>query len=566
MIRLFVSVLFSLILSFFSFSYPSAYNNLSSETQININNTGQDTLSSGLSVRIDSFNLNIIPPSSGVQFYKEGIMFLSGSGVQSRMVPLHISFGTIQAYYAAFTDTMPLSPVIFPASSAFTYPCEAVSFNNDYSTMYFTKRGKKDRAEKIYTATYSPATDKKAEKWTESPAPLDFCTGSYVYTHPTVSADESFMIFASDKDGSTGRMDLFISRKTDNKWSAPENLGKVINTSSNELFPMLDSANNLYFSSEGHPGYGGYDVFICPFNGKGWEEPYNLTSLINTPDDEVAFTLDRKDNKTGFVTIKKRNNDLEAQLYRINFQNEFAPDTIKNLSSAILDIALSDMNFPHKGLVAEVLIPESVDKEPEKTVTKKDTVKISPAVSKKDITQEPLKETAGIKTEEKRTEPVTNHTTKEKAGSPAGVKKTEALLAAEIKPSEITSAVTKKEEITSTAKSTKNEKTVAAKKARIDTVRVVSSVRNELRDIVIYRVQFLSTAKQENIKEITVNGQRYDTYIYYYLKEYRYTAGEFTTLEPARELQAALRKSGYPQAFVAAFKNNIRSLDLSLFR
>jgi len=566
MIRLFVSVLFSLLLSLFSYSYPSSFNNLSSETQINNSDSGQDTLTSGLSVKVDSFNLNIVPPSSGIQFYKEGIIFLSGSEMQSRMIPVHISFGTIQAYYSAITDTMPLNPVIFPASPAFTYPCEAVSFNNDYSSMYFTKRGKKDPAEKIYMATYSPATDKKAEKWTESPAPLDFCTGSYAYSHPTISADESFMIFASDKNGPAGRMDLFITRKTDNKWSAPENLGKVINTSANELFPLLDSANNLYFSSEGHPGYGGYDVFVCPFNGQEWEEPYNLTSLINTPDDEVAFTLNRKDNRTGFVTIKKRNNDLETQLYKINFQNEYAPDTIKNLSSAILGIALSDMTFPHKALVAEVLIPESANKEPKNTVTKKDTVKISQAVNKKDIAQEPPKEATGYKQEEKIKEAVTVQTKEEKAGFPAVVGKSETLLATETKPSEVTLSETKKEEIASTAQNPKTEKAVASKKARVDTVRVVSSVRNELRDIVIYRVQFLSTAKQQNIKEITVNGQRYETYIYYYLKEYRYTAGEFTSLEPARELQAALRKSGYPQAFVAAFKNNVRSLDLSLFR
>ncbi len=83
--------------------------------------------------------------------------------------------------------------------------------------------------------------------------------------------------------------------------------------------------------------------------------------------------------------------------------------------------------------------------------------------------------------------------------------------------------------------------------------------------MVVYRVQFLSSPQQRNIEQVTADGMSYAPYIYFYKNEYRYTAGEFTTLPPARELQSALRKSGYPQAFVAAFKNNIRTLDLTLF-
>ena len=66
-------------------------------------------------------------------------------------------------------------------------------------------------------------------------------------------------------------------------------------------------------------------------------------------------------------------------------------------------------------------------------------------------------------------------------------------------------------------------------------------------------------------RNITVGGKNYDTYVYLYRNEYRHTVGEFTNLEDARQLQFDLRKNGYPQAFVAAFRNNTRTLDLSLF-
>ena len=66
--------------------------------------------------------------------------------------------------------------------------------------------------------------------------------------------------------------------------------------------------------------------------------------------------------------------------------------------------------------------------------------------------------------------------------------------------------------------------------------------------------------------EININGKSYPLYKYFYLGENRYTIGEFSTLPPAVELQKICRQSGYPQSFVIAFKNNVRSLDPKLFK
>ena len=60
------------------------------------------------------------------------------------------------------------------------------------------------------------------------PVMLDFCTGNFNYSHPALSSDGNMMIYASDRDGSMGGMDLFISRRSHGKWSAPENPGKMI--------------------------------------------------------------------------------------------------------------------------------------------------------------------------------------------------------------------------------------------------------------------------------------------------------------------------------------------------
>ena len=184
-----------------------------------------------------------------------------------------------------------------------------------------------------------------------------------MYTHPALSTDGSMMIFSSNKQGAGGFDLCFLTRKSGDKWSDPENLGNVINTKSNEMFPALDSANNLYFSSDGHPGFGGYDIFVCRFTGKGWEEPYNLTRVINSPGDEIAFTIDNHKGRHAFFTSASKTNSSQKQLFKITFSDISAPDTPEYLSEALQKIAYSDLTFPHKKLVAEIDTPEAKKEE-----------------------------------------------------------------------------------------------------------------------------------------------------------------------------------------------------------
>jgi uncharacterized protein len=85
------------------------------------------------------------------------------------------------------------------------------------------------------------------------------------------------------------------------------------------------------------------------------------------------------------------------------------------------------------------------------------------------------------------------------------------------------------------------------------------------KDAIVYRVQICS--RQYNKPEqVTISGQNYTTYVYTYKGAYRYTVGEFKTVSEATALQKACRQAGYPEAFVAAFRNNDRSTDPALFR
>ena len=454
-------------------------------------------------LEVDSFNLRIIPPSSGVQYYKDGIVFLSMSKYEKKMSPDFISFGAVEAYYATIEDSVLGKHIVFSPFSSFSYPSEAMTFSPDYNTIYFTKFPKKDKKEKIFMAKFTPK-DKNQSGWVSESMPLDFCADNSNYTHPTLSADQKILIFASDKEGSLGGMDLFFSRKDGDKWSAPENLGNSINTSGNEFFPFLDSENNLFFSSDGLQGYGGYDVFTCKFNGTAWDKPINLSYRINSKDDDIAFTINKMDGKTAFFTRRQKSGKGDMQLFRVILRQEVADRNLLTISYI----------FNGKPVATTSLITANTVK----------PIETEPAKAKH--------ETEVIKKEEVKVPETTVNL--KKIPKKKSVTKPEA----EVKPTEAKVVITKP----------------------------TIPLPVEQKDVVIYRIQLLVNTSQKNKKEIIINGKSYNLNEYFYLGAYRYTIGEFSSLKPAIELQRICRQSGNPQSFVVAFKNNIRSLDLKLFK
>jgi hypothetical protein len=252
-----------LVLSILTIVLQSSGNILSDFQQKSVTGVANDTTRLIRLIELDSFKLEIFPPSSGVQFYKDGIIFLSMSKYENKMSPNQISFGSTEAYYASLNDSILGRHNVFSPFSSFSYPCEGLTFSHNYDTVYFTKLYKNDRKEKIFIAKFS-LNGKNQVYLDQERAPLDFCSDNYNYSHPALSSDDKLLVFASDRVGSIGGMDLFVSRLTDGKWSVPENLGKSINTAGNEFFPFLDSENNLYFSSDVMEG-----MIFLPANSTG---------------------------------------------------------------------------------------------------------------------------------------------------------------------------------------------------------------------------------------------------------------------------------------------------------
>lgn len=153
---------------------------------------------------------------------------------------------------------------------------------------------------------------------------------NYWDSQPTISYDGKTMIFASTRSGGYGGSDLYITTKQENgKWSVPENLGPTINTDKHEMTPFLHSdSQTLYFSSQGHVGLGGYDIFYTRKDSTGkWKEPRNMGYPLNSPNDDYSFFVSL-DGTKGFFSSDKLQGKGGWDIYTFDLYKEARPQEV----------------------------------------------------------------------------------------------------------------------------------------------------------------------------------------------------------------------------------------------
>ncbi|RDC63744.1 OmpA family protein [Adhaeribacter pallidiroseus] len=137
-------------------------------------------------------------------------------------------------------------------------------------------------------------------------------------SQPCLSADGRTLYFSSDRgQGSKGREDIWMSRQQeDGAWSVPENLGEPVNTSGSETAPFLHaSGSTLYFSSNGHTGMGGADIFKTTLTGTAWTEPENLGYPLNTASNEASFFITPDNTKGYYSRLELEQSKKTASLF-----------------------------------------------------------------------------------------------------------------------------------------------------------------------------------------------------------------------------------------------------------
>ena len=123
-------------------------------------------------------------------------------------------------------------------------------------------------------------------------------------SQPTVSSDGKTIVFASDRSGGYGKIDLYEINWKDGKWTDPKNLGSAINSNENEKSPYLHTdGKTLFFASTNFPSLGGFDVFYSRMDSLGnWKEPQNIGYPVNTVADEISLFVSTDGNTAYFAS------------------------------------------------------------------------------------------------------------------------------------------------------------------------------------------------------------------------------------------------------------------------
>lgn len=158
-------------------------------------------------------------------------------------------------------------------------------------------------------------------------------------SQPSISSDGRYLYFTSNRAGGYGGTDLYVSTFTDTGWSEPENLGPEINTSEDEQFPFIHSDGvTLYFSSEGHLGMGGSDLYISHrMPNQQWSKPINMGYPINTFGNDWNLIVSRDGKKAYYSSDQLSEGRGGMDIYSFDLPSEFQAQKVNYLQGIVID-------------------------------------------------------------------------------------------------------------------------------------------------------------------------------------------------------------------------------------
>mgnify|MGYP001825945851 CR=1 FL=1 len=184
-------------------------------------------------------------------------------------------------------------------------------FTKDGKTMYFNRtkivnRTKTDRGKIAQVSIYR--ADLVDGVWTNI-VELPFSSDGYSVEHPALGKDEKTLYFSSDMPGTLGSFDIYkVAIYDDGTYGEPENLGPNVNTKHREQFPFISEYDILYFSSNGHLGFGGLDVFRSIIINNEFSKPVNLGTPVNSSFDDFAYAVIENEDE-GNVSSNRSGSD-----------------------------------------------------------------------------------------------------------------------------------------------------------------------------------------------------------------------------------------------------------------
>lgn len=184
----------------------------------------------------------------------------------------------------------------------------------------------------------------------------------------SVSANGDALYFASNREGGFGELDIYrCLKKEDGSWGKPKNLGPQINTKGNEKTPFIHSdSRTLYFTSDGLPGLGGFDIFhVHAPNDSTWEKPQNIGYPINSKDDDLGLFVSLNGSKAYFASNKIRQG-MGWDIFEFDLPEKARPEAVSLVSGTLKDEneePVEDATVEIKNLATNEVTRIKVDKE-----------------------------------------------------------------------------------------------------------------------------------------------------------------------------------------------------------
>jgi len=226
-----------------------------------------------------------------------------------------------------------------------------LAFTDDGKTMYFTRvqtLGTEISSSEIFVS------NKKDTKWSAADlAPT--INGEWISKHPAVGQlfGKDVLFFVSDMDGGIGGLDIYYSNiNSDGSFSAPVNLGPKINTKGDDIHPFY-SEGTLYFSSDGLPTIGGYDIFYSVWDGTKWDSPENMGLGFNSSYDDLSYSITSEGNRGFFLS--NRPTDKKRKLKSESCCDDIFEFNIREIVIDLLAIVVDDQEAPLNGATIKLI-------------------------------------------------------------------------------------------------------------------------------------------------------------------------------------------------------------------
>ncbi|MDX8340872.1 OmpA family protein [Draconibacterium sp. IB214405] len=220
----------------------------------------------------------------------------------------------------------------------------AITLNSTGEQMIFT-RCRYDKSQPLGAELYS--TSQSRGSWS-GPIKLQIVGDSIIAAHPALSPDGTEIYFVSDMRGGQGGKDIWKATMEGGSFGKPVNMGPIINTAGDEMFPFVRDNGELYFASNGHIGQGGLDIFMANKNEDGIWVVENMGSPMNSPSDDFGIAFVTGEDKGMFTSNRKgsRGDDIYSfvvppKVYEIEIE-VFDKETASHLDGSTMRIIGTD--------------------------------------------------------------------------------------------------------------------------------------------------------------------------------------------------------------------------------